>query len=149
MGASDPAGSLIGGFVWGKWVPEHLRDRVVGLLAVLAGIPLVLCLLHPGLLASMILFAMTGMLVTAAVIQCNIVYTLRLPDDQRAQGSGLFSSGLLTAQGLGALGAGVLADWIGPVPALAVAGAVGVLLAVPIAVAWPPARIADKRKDSA
>lgn len=141
--ASDPAGSLIGGYVWGRWVPDRLRDRIVRLLGVLAGVPLVLCVFSPGLVTSMALFAVTGMLVTAAVIHSNITYTLQLPDKYRAQGAGLFSSGLWTAQGLGALAAGGLADWIGPVPALVVAGAGGAVLAIPIAVAWKPARVAN------
>lgn len=115
----------------------------------LAGIPLALCALSPGLVTSMILFAGTGMLVTAAIIHSNITYTLQFPDEHRAQGSGLFSSGLWTAQGLGALAAGGLADWIGPVSTLAVAGAAGALLGIPVAVAWKPARTAPGTSDTA
>jgi MFS family permease len=147
--ASDPAGSLIGGYVWGRWVPDRLRDRIVRLLCVLAGIPLVLCVLSPGLVTSMILFAVTGMLVTAAIVHSNITYTLQFPDKLRAQGAGLFSSGLWTAQGLGALAAGGLADWIGPVATLAVAGAGGALVGIPIAVAWKPAHAASGQSDTA
>lgn len=134
--ASDPAGSVIGGVVWGAWVPAHLQDRLAGLLGVLAGIPLILSLVHPSVVVSMVLFGAMGMCVTAYLIQANAVFTLRLPEGQRAHGAGLFSSGLLTTQGIGALGAGVLADWIGPITTVAVAGAAGALVAIPVALTW-------------
>jgi MFS family permease len=133
--ASDPAGSVAGGVVWGK-VSGTVQDRLVGLLVVLAGVPLVLCLLRPGLLVSMALFAVMGGLVTACIIQAVAAFTLAVPAGQRSQASGLISSGLLTAQGLGALGAGLLADWIGPVATVATAGALGTIAAIPVAQAW-------------
>jgi MFS family permease len=134
--ASDPAGSVLGGFVWSRLVPESVRDRAVGGLAVVAGLPLVLCLFRPGLVLSMILFGATGMIVTAYLIQVGNVFVHRVPDDQRAHASGLLSAGLLTSQGLGALGSGLLADWVGPVAAVATAGAAGSLAAVPVALSW-------------
>lgn len=134
--ASDPAGSVVGGLVWGRWVPHTVRGKAAGWLVVLGGLPLVLCLFRPGLGVSMILFAATGVAATACIIEANATYTLRVPDEQRAAASGLFSTGLLTSQGLGALGAGVLADWIGPVTTVAAAGAAGAIIAVPVAVTW-------------
>jgi MFS family permease len=134
--AADPAGSAFGGFAWGTWVPDAVRARAAGWLAVLGGLPLVLCLFQPGLLVAMILFAGTGMAATACIIETNALYTLRAPDTNRAAAAGLFSAGLLSSQGLGALGAGLLAEWIGPVAAVVVAGALGAVLAVPIAITW-------------
>jgi MFS family permease len=133
--ASDPAGSVAGGFGWGK-VPGPVQDRFVGLLVVLAGVPLIFCLLRPGMFVSMALFAVMGGLVTACIIQAVATFTLAVPASQRSQASGLISSGLLTAQGLGALGAGLLADWIGPVAAVATAGALGTIAAIPVALTW-------------
>ncbi|WP_279581715.1 MFS transporter [Fodinicola feengrottensis] len=141
--ASDPVGSVIGGIIFGKWVPEHLQIRVIGVLGIFAGIPLILCVLKPSLLISMALFAMSGMLATAYNIQGTASFMRRLPDAQRAQGAGLLSSGLITAQGLGALGAGVLADRLGPAPTVALAGLVGALVAIPIAIGWH--RVAKNR----
>ncbi|MCE7011800.1 MFS transporter [Kibdelosporangium philippinense] len=138
--ASDPVGSVIGGIVFGKWVPERVQIRVIGVLGVLAGLPLVLCVLHPGLITSMALFALSGMFATAYNIQGTASFVRRLPDAQRAQGSGLLSSGLITVQGLGALAAGALADQIGPAHTIALAGFVGAIVAIPIAVGWSRAR---------
>lgn len=134
--ASDPLGSVIGGYIWVRWVPESIRDQAVGMVGVLAGLPLVLCLFRPGLVPSLIVFGATGMAATACVIQISTVVTLHVADAQRAHVSGWLSAVLLTTQGLGALVAGVLADWIGPFAAVAVAGVAGTIAAVPVALAW-------------
>jgi predicted MFS family arabinose efflux permease len=133
--AADPVGSVIGGIVF-SWVPEHLQIRVIGVLGILAGVPLVFCVLKPGLIVSMVLFGLSGLFATAYNIQGTASFVRRLPDAQRAQGSGLLSSGLTTVQGLGALVAGIIADRIGPAHTVALAGLVGALVAVPIAVGW-------------
>jgi MFS family permease len=138
--ASDPLGSVIGGIVFGRWVPEHQQVRVIGVLGILAGVPLVFCVLQPGLVTSMALFAISGALATAYTIQGTASYTRKLPDAQRAQGSGLLSSGLITIQGLGALAAGVVADLVGPAHAIALAGLTGAIVAVPVAVGWRRAK---------
>jgi predicted MFS family arabinose efflux permease len=138
--ASDPVGSVIGGIVFSKWVPETVQRRVIGVLGVVAGLPLIACALRPPLLVSMLLFALSGAVATAYNIQGVASFVRRLPDAQRAQGSGLLSSGLVTVQGLGALLAGVLADGIGPAHTVALAGAAGAVTAVPIAIVWARVR---------
>jgi predicted MFS family arabinose efflux permease len=139
--AADPLGSVIGAWIFGRrWVPEAVQVRGLGVLGILAGIPLILCLLWPGLVTGMVFFALSGLLATGYNIQGTVNFVRRLPNNQRAQGSGLNSAGLITVQGLGALAAGLLADAIGPAHAIAVAGAAGALVAVPIAVAWNRAR---------
>ncbi|TQJ02275.1 MFS transporter [Amycolatopsis cihanbeyliensis] len=134
--AADPIGSVLGGFLFGRWIPERVQVRVIGLLGIAAGVPLVLCLLHPGLVPSMVLFGLSGLLATGYNIQGVVQFMRRLPDAQRAQGSGLNSTGLVTVQGLGAAAAGGLAELIGPAHTIAVAGAAGIVVAVPIAMAW-------------
>lgn len=134
--AADPIGSVIGGVVFGKWVSERTQARIIGLLGVAAGIPLVCCWLYPGLVPSMILFAISGMLATGYNIQGVVQFMRRLPDERRAQGAGLNSTGLVTVQGLGAAAGGVLADLVGPAHTIAIAGTAGTLVAIPIAMAW-------------
>lgn len=138
--ASDPLGSVIGGVLFSKWVPEQTQHRVIGLLGVLAGLPLVVCALRPPLLISMLLFALSGAIATAYNIQGVASFVRRLPDEQRAQGSGLLSSGLVTVQGIGALLAGALADVVSPAHTIALAGGFGAAVAVPIAIVWARAR---------
>ncbi|WP_370932431.1 MFS transporter [Amycolatopsis sp. cg13] len=133
--AADPVGSIVGGIAFSQ-VPEPVQIRVIGVLGILAGVPLVAVFANPGLVVSMLLFALSGFFATAYNIQGTASFVRRLPDAHRAQGSGVLSAGLTTVQGLGALASGVLADAIGPAHAIAFAGLAGALVAIPIAVAW-------------
>lgn len=138
--AADPFGSVVGAIVFGRWVPEQVQVRVIGVLGILAGVPLALCVLHPGLVPALLLFALSGMIATGYNIQGTVSFVLRVPDSSRAQCSGLNSSGLITVQGLGALAAGALADVTGTANAIAVAGVAGIIVAVPIALSWSKVR---------
>jgi MFS family permease len=138
--AADPLGSVIGAVIFGRWVPEATQVRIIGVLGILAGLPLALCVLQPGLAMSIVLFALSGMLATGYSIQSAVSFVRRLPDSQRAQGTGLNASGLITVQGLGALAAGAVADLIGPANAVAAAGLAGALFAVPTAISWARVR---------
>ncbi|MEV4056127.1 MFS transporter [Amycolatopsis sp. NPDC049688] len=134
--AADPAGSVLGGFVFGKAVPEHVQVRVLGLLGIAAGLPLVLFAFRPGLVVSVLLLAVSGLLATGYNIQGTVSFMRRVPDEHRAQCAGVNSAGLLTVQGIGAAVAGALADVWGPAHTIAVAGAAGAVVAVPVARAW-------------
>ena len=139
--AADPIGSVIGAWVFGRrWIPEQVQVRALGLLGIAAGLPLILTALWPGLATGMVFFALSGLLATGYNIQGTVNFVRRLPNNQRSQGSGLNSAGLITVQGLGSLLAGLLADAIGPAHAIAASGAAGALVAVPIAMAWNRAR---------
>ncbi len=138
--ASDPAGSVIGGVVFAKWVPESVQTRVMGALGIAAGLPLILCAVRPPIVVSMVLFALSGAFATAYNIQGTASFVRRVPDGRRAQASGLLASGLITVQGVGALVGGVLAGVVGPAHATAVAGAAGAAVAIPIAITWSRVR---------
>ncbi|WP_199198910.1 MFS transporter [Amycolatopsis sp. CA-128772] len=134
--AADPAGSVLGGFVFGKAVPEHVQVRVLGLLGIAAGLPLVAFAFRPGLVVSVLLLATSGLLATGYNIQGTVSFMRRVPDEHRAQCAGVNSAGLLTVQGIGAAVAGALAEVWDPAHTIAVAGAAGAAMAVPIARAW-------------
>jgi MFS family permease len=59
-----------------------------------------------------------------------------VPDRNRAQAIGLQQSGLATIQGLSPLLAGALADVVGTARVIGLVGVLGVLIAVPAAIAW-------------
>jgi predicted MFS family arabinose efflux permease len=97
----------------------------------------------------MLLFAISGALATAYTVQATASFVRRLPDSERAQGSGVLSSGLITAQGIGALLAGVVAEALSPATTVAAAGALGAACAVLIAIAWGRARHSDEPREGA
>ncbi|MFC4585782.1 MFS transporter [Sphaerisporangium corydalis] len=134
--ASDPVGSVIGAFVFGRLVPERIRVKTVGLLGAITGLPLILCVFHPGLVASIVIFAFCGALAMSYQLQVGASFVRIVPDESRAQGLGVMSSGLITAQGLGTLAAGALADVIGPAVTVAVAGAAAVVIGAQPALTW-------------
>ncbi|WP_372669678.1 MFS transporter [Amycolatopsis kentuckyensis] len=142
--AADPAGSVLGGVVFGKWIPERTQVRVLGWLGIAAGLPLVVFAFRPGLVASVVLLAASGLLATGYNITGTVSFMRRVPDEHRAQCAGVNSAGLITVQGVGAAAAGVLADVLSPAHTIAVAGAAGAAVAVPIARAWRRAGLEDR-----
>lgn len=134
--ASDPIGSVVGGIVFGRWVPARWQVHRLGLLAALAGAPLLVCAIKPPLAVSMLLFGLSGFFATAYHLHASTTLMRRLPDATRAQGSGLATSSLISVQGVGALLAGVLADRIGPAGTIVTAGVAGVCIALLIGAAW-------------
>lgn len=134
--ASDPIGSVVGAFVFGRFVPELARIRALGPLALLAGVPLTLCALRPGLAVSALLFALSGAMATAYHMQIGASFVQLVPAAGKAEGLGVMSSGVLTVQGLGALAGGGLSDLVGSANAVAIAGVAGILLGLSPARTW-------------
>jgi predicted MFS family arabinose efflux permease len=134
--ASDPVGSVIGALVFGRFVSEETRERALAPLALLAGLPLALCVFRPGLAVSALLFAVSGALATGYHMQLGASFVRLLPPSAKAQGLGVMSSGLITVQGLGTLTGGAVAELVGTANAVALAGATGILLGVRPAWIW-------------
>ncbi|QUQ72110.1 MFS transporter [Kutzneria sp. CA-103260] len=134
--AADPAGSVVGAFVLARWIPERLRTRLLGLLAVLAGLPLLVCALQPGLLVSLAALGISGALAQAYQTQDTASLARAVPSAGRAQVMGIVVSGLVTVQGIGVLVAGVLADVIGTPLTIGLAGLGGMAVGAPAALSW-------------
>jgi predicted MFS family arabinose efflux permease len=134
--ASDPIGSIVGAFLFAKLVSARFRVRTLGTLALLAGLPLVLCVFHPGLVVSAVLFGLSGALATGYHMEIGSQFVQRLPGSLRAQGLGTLTSSLITVQGLGAMIGGSVADVIGTTGAITVAGTAGILLGAGPALSW-------------
>jgi MFS family permease len=133
--AADPLGSIVGAWLFVRFVPGELRDRLVGVLAVGAGVPLLLCALRPGILLSAVLWSLSGLLSTAYLLQTQAGFVRATPPDERGRAIGVAASGIIAAQGLAVLAGGLLADTWGPATAITVAGAIGVLLCAVCAIA--------------
>ena len=134
--AADPLGSVLGAWLFVRFVPADRRARLVGVLAVGAGLPLVFCILRPGVPLTLLLWAVSGMLSTAYLLQTQASFVRATPDEGRGRAIGVAASGIIAAQGAAVLVGGLLADLWDPATAVAVAGAVGALLSAGGAVAW-------------
>jgi predicted MFS family arabinose efflux permease len=134
--ASDPLGSALGAFCYARWVPAALRPRLIGPITLLSAVPLLFCFLRPGPAVSMALFVVTGALGTVGLMQATASLTLAVPDDRRGQLMGLSNSGLTAVMGLTPLAGGLLADRISPPTTVGAFGVAGLVIAVPLALAW-------------
>jgi MFS family permease len=140
--AADPLGSAIGAFVFTRYVPAARRPALLGPLMVASCIPLLGCLAKPGVVPSIVLFAVAGALGTAVMIQATASFTRGVPDHSRAQAIGLQQSGLATIQGLSPLLAGAVADVVGTARVVGLVGVLGAVIAIPTAIAWHQATAA-------
>ncbi|MFL6074619.1 MAG: MFS transporter [Mycobacteriales bacterium] len=122
-----PAGMLAGDLVVGRFVSPAGRERLSLPLAVLLAAPLLGLLARPALAVSAVLVGLTGA-GSAYALGLQRRFLTALPDGIRNQGFGLAATGLMTAQGLGAIGCGALAQATGSASAvMATAGALGLL----------------------
>jgi MFS family permease len=132
--AATPAGTLVGALLLARFVRAEQRSALVGPLAILAGVPLLLCALHPGLAVTIVLWALTGALVSYQV-QIIAEYVAAVANHARGQAIGVLTSGLLAIQGVGLLAAGVVSQWFATTTAIALAGGLAIVLAIPLALA--------------
>jgi MFS family permease len=130
-----PAGMIIGAFVLGRMARPSNRLRSIGWLAMLSCGPLTISLLHPPLPLVLLLWMLAGA-GASYQLAAAAAFARVLRPWQRARAFGIAQSGLLAAQGLGILAAGALAARIGPQPAVALAGAGGLLAAAALATNW-------------
>jgi predicted MFS family arabinose efflux permease len=134
--AADPLGSVLGAWLFVRFVPAGTRARLVGLMAVAAGVPLALCILRPGVPLTLLLWAVSGMLSTAYLLQTQASFVRATPAGSRGRAIGVAASGIIAAQGAAVLLGGLLADASDPATAVAVAGTLGAALSAGGAVAW-------------
>lgn len=138
--AAHPLGSVIGVWLFVRFVPADVRSRLIGVLAVGAGVPLLICQLRPGVAAAFALWALSGVLSTTYLMQAQACFVRATPDAVRGRAIGVAASGIIAAQGVAVLAGGLLADVTSTSTAIAVSGAAGSFLAIGGAVAWRLAR---------
>lgn len=133
--AAGPAGTALGTYLFLRLVPSESRSTWMTSLAVAGGLPLVACWLQPGIVVSIVLWALSG---AAAAYQVQVVteYVRAVPDNRRAQAIGVAASGLLAVQGMGILLGGIVASRFGAAAAVGLAGAVAAVLALWFTMLW-------------
>ncbi|MEU3766947.1 MFS transporter [Amycolatopsis keratiniphila] len=134
--AADPIGSVIGSWIFTKWVPARRKTRIVGILAIASVVPLVFVFFRPSLPVCLVLIGLSGAFAAPYHLQAVALMARAVPDGVRAQVMGLTSTSLVTVQGIGIMLAGGLAQLTGPFVAVGVAATVAVVSAGPMAMAW-------------
>ncbi|GAA2562045.1 MFS transporter [Pseudonocardia hydrocarbonoxydans] len=139
--AADPLGSVLGAWLFVRFVPSPRRARLIGVLAVAAGVPLLFTALVPGVPVALLLFGVSGMASTAYVMQAQASFVRATPAAIRGRAIGVAASGIVAGQGVAVLAGGLLADLWTPSTAIAVCGAAGVVIALGGALAWRSAQV--------
>lgn len=139
--AANPMGAAVGIVVLARWVPVHVRMRLLGPLAVASCAPLLVCALAPPTAVVVAAWAVSG-LACAYQVPANAAFVAAVPDDRRGQAFGLAVTALRVTQGVGVLAAGLAAGVTTPSATVAGAGAVGVVVAGGCARLWRRAGLA-------
>jgi MFS family permease len=140
--AANPAGQTIGMLILPR-LPPARRLALMGPLAVGSCLPLIACVVQPGLWVTVVLWGVSG-LCSSYQLAANASFVLNVPDTQRGQAFGLARTALIVSQGLGVLAAGAAADRWRPASVVAVAGALGTVVAIGAAVGYVRATASPK-----
>ncbi|GIH96547.1 MFS transporter [Planobispora siamensis] len=138
MGAM-PAGTVVGAFLFSRYVSPSKRLRAMGWMAMLTCAPLIACAMRPPLAVVLVLWFVSG-IGGAYQLAANAAFVQCVPAERRGQAFGLVQSGLLAAQGIGIFVGGAAADELGPEPVVALAGAAGLFVAAALAMLWTESR---------
>lgn len=131
-----PLGGIIGAWAMGTMTPDRHRTRLIMPLAAAAGLPLVLGTLTASAAVTAALWTVSGACAGAFLLQAQVDFVRATPADERGQAIGLASAGLLASQGLLILASGAVAALLGSATtAVALAGALGAVLALAVATA--------------
>ncbi|GII85497.1 membrane protein [Sphaerisporangium siamense] len=130
--AAFAAGMAAGDFAVGRFAAPALRERLSFPLALALGVPLMGFAARPGLGLCLALAVLAG-----GCLAYNLGLQRRfvdaVPEETRGQAFGLFTSGQMSGQGLGAALAGALAELVPAHLAIALAGAGATLAALALA----------------
>lgn len=134
--AADLPGAVLGGLLVAR-IPPVSRHRLMVPLAIVTGLPLLATAVAPRLPLTLLLWAGSGAL-SSYMVLAQVALTRAVPDDLRARTTGVAAAGLQTAQGLGVLLAGALAEVMSPAVSIALCAAAGSACAIVIRVACRP-----------
>jgi len=130
--AAQALGQTVGAIVFSRFVAPAVRLRFMGPLAVATCAVLVLFAWRPSLVISLLILIASG-LFAAYQLAANAAFVSAAPQQQRSQAFGLAQGGMSLGQGTVMILAGAAAQHFAPARIIAVCGAVGVLLALAIA----------------
>lgn len=138
--AALPVGMVLGDVVIARVFRPATRARLAFPLGLLKGVPLLAFAARPGLVTAMALLCVVGTCV-AYSLPLQAAFAELVPEDLRGRGFGLFSSGLMTAQGLGTAAIGALASAFGPAAAITAAGGLAATVVILLRRSFTVARL--------
>ncbi|MQA84126.1 MAG: MFS transporter [Streptosporangiales bacterium] len=133
--AAMPIGTVVGLFAFGRFVSPPRRLRMMGTLALLASAPLVFSALQPALPVTLALWVLAGA-GSSYQLAANTAFMITVPPSDRGQAFGLVQPGMLAAQGLGIVLAGMVAEFVGPELTVALFGMAGLSVTAVLALNW-------------
>jgi MFS family permease len=132
--AANPAGMVVGMLVLQRLRPP-VRLTLFGPLAIATCAVLIPTAWAPGVVVSVALWFVSGV-GSAYNMVTQATFVQHVPDQRRGQALGLANTALRVAQGVGIVGAGLLAQVFAPGSVIGVIAAAGVVLAAVAANAW-------------
>ncbi|MFD1044195.1 MFS transporter, partial [Kibdelosporangium lantanae] len=112
--AADPVGSVLGAILARGWFrSESAALSSLLLPAFAAGVPLIVCAMRPGLIASALLWAVSGVFSTIFLLRMQQYVAAVVPNSRRGTVLGRLNACILTSQGVAFAAGGVFADWLG------------------------------------
>jgi MFS family permease len=134
--AAGPLGGLAGSLLFSRLVPAARRSRWLGPLATACCALLMAFWLRPGLIAALILLAVSGAF-TCYQLAANSAFVAAVPPERRGQAFGLANGGMQACQGAWV----VLAGWLAahaysPAAVIAISGGIGAVIAAALAIGW-------------
>lgn len=137
--AADPAAYALSTFLLTRWTSTETRLKLLGVFAV-GSVAALLGFAGVGLAGALVLLALSGAL-AAYQVTAAAEFMAAVPDADRGAAYGVARTGLRVVQGLGVVAGGLTTELVGhPSTTVTLAGAVGLVLAVPAAWAWRKAR---------
>jgi MFS family permease len=134
--AADPLGFVVGTYVLSRFVSAGHRVKIMGLLAACSSATLIVFALTPHIAVAIVLLALAGAF-GAYQITVSATFNTVVPNEIRGGAFGVIRTGLRVSQGIGVAIGGAVAEIIDSSSmTIAFAGILGVLIAVPAAVAW-------------
>ncbi|MEV0386029.1 MFS transporter [Nonomuraea sp. NPDC050643] len=137
--AAMPTGTVVGAFLFSRFVSPPRRLRLMGWMAMLSCAPLVVTAMRPPLAVVLAAWVLSG-IGGAYQLAANAAFVQAVPAERRAQAFGLVQSGLMAVQGIGILVGGFAAERLGPEPVVALAGVTGLTSAAVLAMIWTESR---------
>jgi predicted MFS family arabinose efflux permease len=127
-----PAGTAVGAALIARLLPAERRMGALGVMAALAGLPLVLMFMHPSIPVTVALLLLVGAGGSYQVL-ASTAFVRTVAVDSRGAALGFAGSVVVASQGLGVLAFAAIADLTGAARAAGIAGVaatgVGLLLA--------------------